>query len=208
MASYFIVIDGMDGSGKTEAITRLHNHLYKKNKRYRILTTKEPTYGTWGQQVRKIIAEEKDPGASAEKCLELYVKDREEHLKKTVVPFLNQPDGDNVNIVLCDRYYYSTIAFQHAQGIPIERLIALNAGFRKPDIAFIFDIPPEMALNRMKGRAKLEKFEELDFMKKLRENFLHLKEIMPDSIIIVDASAGKQTVFGNVRKEVEKRLGL
>ena len=73
--------------------------------------------------------------------------------------------------MLCDRYYYSTIAFQGAQGIDINGLIIKNKKFRKPDMAFILDVEPSLALKRIEYREK-EKFEHLQFMKKIRVNFL------------------------------------
>ena len=121
MRSLFIVLDGLDGSGKGEMIKRLEEYLSKK-KNLKILVTKEPTDGIYGKSIREILRNEKDPKAGAEKCLTLFVKDREEHLEKEIEPFLKEDD----HIVICDRYYYSTMAFQHTQGIEMEEIIAEN----------------------------------------------------------------------------------
>src|SRR3989338_3010387 len=122
----FIAIDGIDGSGKSEIVKMLHNHLYSKHKKYRILTTREPTHGKYGNKIRDMLREEKDPQSSREKIAELFLKDRQEHLKNTIEPFLKKSGPKELNIVLCDRYYYSTIAFQGAQGIDIPELIEKN----------------------------------------------------------------------------------
>lgn len=201
MKSLFIVFDGLDGSGKGEMIKRLKNYLSKKNKNLKILTTKEPTNGKYGKQIKKILKKEKDPKVGAELCLKFFVKDRQEHLKKEIEPFLKK---DN-HIVICDRYYYSTIAFQHTQGIAIEKVLFDNMPFRTPNITFILDLPAEMALERVSKRGEeKEKFEQLGFQKELRKNFLKLKNFLDDNIKIIDASKSKDKVFEQIRKEIDK----
>ena len=76
----FIVFDGLDGSGKGEMIKRLKDYLTKKAKKLNILVTKEPTNGQFGKQIKEILRKEKDPILGAEKCLSLFIKDRQEHL--------------------------------------------------------------------------------------------------------------------------------
>src|SRR3989338_7212940 len=105
----FIVIDGIDGSGKSRIVKMLHNYLFSK-KKYRILTTREPTSGIYGRKIREMLRDDKDTGSKKDKILDLFIKDRKEHLKNTILPFLNS-QNDEIRIVLCDRYYYSTMAF-------------------------------------------------------------------------------------------------
>lgn len=194
----FIVVDGIDGSGKTELIKMLHNYLFSKHKKYCILTTREPTNGRYGKQIRKILIEEKNPKSNSKKLMKLFIKDREEHFKNTIEPFLRKTNKHGLNIVLCDRYYYSTIAFQGAQGLDIQELIAKNSSFRKPDIAFILDVEPSIALERIKHRKK-EKFEQFNFMKNIRKNFLKLPKLLDDNIKIIDSSKTLNEVFEDVR---------
>ena len=202
MRNLFIVIDGMDGSGKTELIKRLHNHLFSKDKRFKILTTREPSNGAYGQRIRKMLMEDKNPSDNAQSLLELFVKDREDHLKKTIIPFLSE-EGDGCNIILCDRYYYSTLAFQQIQGISFDAIFAMNRDFRKPDIAFLLDVDPKAALKRIRSRVK-EKFENLDFMQRLRKQFLLLKDQLGDNIVVIDANRTQKEVFEDVRKSVDE----
>ena len=199
----FIVVDGIDGSGKSEIVKMLHNYLNSKSKKYRILATREPTNGIFGRQIRKMLRHDKDPGSNRKILLELFIKDRRDHIQNTIYPFLNKPNEHKMNIVLCDRYYYSTIAFQGAQGLDMKLLVESNNSFRKPDISFILDIDPSLALKRIEFRQK-EKFEQLEFMKRIRENFLKLPKMMEDDIKIIDASKTLNKVFENVRKEVDK----
>jgi dTMP kinase len=182
----FIVIDGMDGSGKGEMVERLKAYLQGKG--FAVLATFEPTDGDYGKILRKILQEEQDPNKNAEKMLNLYVKDREEHLASTIQPFLRK-DHEKGNIVISDRYYYATIAYQSVQGLPLPDVIEKNLHFPKPNLALILDLPPEDALKRIaKARPSIEKFEKLQFMKKLRGRFLELKELLADNIVVIDAS--------------------
>jgi len=116
---------------------------------------------------------------------------------------LEIPHGYEANIVISDRYYYSTIAFQATQGLDIKILVELNKEFLEPDIAFILDVKPEIALERIKTRKK-EKFEQIEFMNKLREKFLELPKFLNDNIKIIDASKDMNEVFENMREEVNK----
>ena len=203
--SLFLVLDGIDGSGKSEQVKLMHNYLFSKNKKYRILTTREPTNGTYGIEIRKMLKEEKDPLNNAEKLLELFTKDRQEHLKNTILPFLEHSNDIECNIIISDRYYYSTIVFQHSQGLDLKKIIEKNKNFRQPDMAFILDLQPEKALERIEHREK-EKFEQLEFMKKIRKNFLNLKNHLDDNLIIIDASNPKEKVFEDIKKEIDKIL--
>ena len=201
----FIVVDGIDGSGKSEIVKMLHNYLFSKSKKYRILTTREPTNGTYGNQIREMLRREKDPKSSSEKLMELFIKDRKEHLKNTIEPFLNNSSKHELNIVLCDRYYYSTIAFQSAQGLSINEIVNKNIKFKKPDLSFILDVEPSLALKRIEYRAK-EKFEQLEFMKKIRANFLKLPKLLDDNIKIIDSSKSLVEIFEDIKKEVDDIL--
>ena len=203
--SVFIVVDGIDGSGKSEIVKMLHNYLFSKNKGYRILTTREPTNGIYGNQIRRMLEEEKDPAANSKKLMELFIKDRKQHLSSTIAPFLKSSNKYELNIVLCDRYYYSTMAFQCAQGLNIKNIIDKNKKFRKPNIAFILDAEPSIALKRIEYRKK-EKFEQLEFMKKIREIFLTLPKLLSDNLKVIDSSRPLNEVFEDVKKEVDRKL--
>ena len=200
----FIVLDGMDGSGKSEVMKLLYDYL-SKNDKYNILMTREPSNSKYGREIRDILANEGNPNTNSDKMLELFIKDREEHLKNNIIPFLNKSNGHEANIVIRDRNYYSTIAFQATQGLDIKMLVELNKEFLKPDIAFILDIKPDIALERIKTRKK-EKFEQIEFMNKMRNKFLELPKFLNDNIKIIDASKDMNEVFEDMREEVNKLL--
>ncbi len=201
----FIVIDGIDGSGKSKIAELLEIYLRSENKWHRILSTREPTDGNYGKKIREMLRNDKDPISNRNKLMDLFVKDREEHLRKNIVPFLQTHNKKGSNIVICDRYYYSTIAFQGAQGLSIKEIIDKNKAFRKPDITFILDVEPSIALQRISYRKK-EKFERLIFMKRIREKFLKLPELLEDNIKIIDASKPSEGVLESIKLELDMFL--
>lgn len=199
----FVVFDGIDGSGKSSALIGVHTFLFSL-KKYRVLSTREPTRGLYGTQIRELLGKEEDPLSTRDELLRLFLEDRREHLRSTIDPFLDS-DHTETHIVLCDRYYYSTIAFQGAQGLDIASLASHMKEFRKPDICFLFDLDPSIALGRMKGRDK-EKFEKDGFMQRVRENYLALQDLIPDRIEIVDASQSTDVILEMLKTKIQQLL--
>jgi dTMP kinase len=206
MKNLFIVFDSMDCCGKSTHLARLHEYLYKKDKRIRILTTREPTYGKYGIKAREMLTSQEDPYSHPDELLNLYINDREEHIKKTIKPFL-KPDHHNRAIVLCDRYYYSTIAYQHTQGLDFDKVINLNKKFLKPDLGIILEVNPSEAIRRISSeRDNEEKFEKIDFMKKLFQNFRKLKKELEDNLVYIDTSGTQEETFKKIKRAVDKIL--
>jgi dTMP kinase len=198
----FIVFEGIDGSGKTTQSKLLFDFLLKKRKK--VIWTKEPTNGNIGSLLTNKYLKDTDlPFVDAL----LFAADREEHLKTEVIPALNQG-----KIVISDRYYHSTLAYQQAQGLELKWLLQLNKNFIKPDLTIIIDVEPEIAMVRIKldKKRKIEerkKFEKLEFLKKVRKNFLDLPKILKDEkIVVIDGNEEKEKVFKNVLKEIKKNL--
>jgi len=190
----FIVFDGMDGSGKTSQAKMLLNYL-KKRKRS-IIFTHEPTRDTkLGRYIEKRIRSYNKPSAS--ELLELFTKDREEHLKNEIVPALKKG-----KIVICDRYYYSTMAYQ----LPKSEWKAYAKRFLKPDIAFICSVPANIAIKRInssisKNERRFKKkamFERLSILKKLRRKYLQMK--MFDEVRIIDTTPKPEIIFKRIKK--------
>ena len=203
----FIVIDGIDASGKGTIVMALTGWLTEKKKlpEERLLVTFEPTAGKHGSAVRRLLASEESPEANAGKCLELYVKDRKEHLEKEVLPALKEG-----KIVVCDRFKYSTIAYQKEQGIPVKKILSLHKGMRKPDLVLILDVPSSASMKRIESDPKrkvYDKFEKEKFLEKVRMSFLNMPKLLPgENIKVIDASRPIEEVFASVQKEVEKLL--
>ncbi|MGC8851232.1 MAG: dTMP kinase [Candidatus Micrarchaeia archaeon] len=199
----FIVVEGIDGSGKGFITSRLQEYVMNRSKKYdHVLVTREPTHGRFGQRIREILRSEKDPYAGARQCLELYVNDRREHLRNHIEPALAKG-----YVVLCDRYKYSTIAFQQAQGIPLAELMASQQSMRSPDLVLLLDLPAKIGLERVRereGKEGNEKFEQLEFAEKVRQNYLDVARLFPtEKIFVVDASKTREEVWAQVKKIVD-----
>ena len=200
MKGLYIVEEGIDGAGKGYAMMRLQEYIMGKSKKYdHVLLTREPTNSLDGQKLRDILANERDSQASARKCMELFIKDRTQHMQNHIAPALEKG-----YVVLCDRYKYSTMAFQHGQGIPLEELIKAQGHLPAPDLVFLLDLPVEIASQRMSSRDGKEKFENKEFSEKVRQNYLNIAATLPDPIIVIDASKSKEEVFEQLRDKLEK----
>ncbi|MBI2576081.1 dTMP kinase [Candidatus Woesearchaeota archaeon] len=205
--SLFIVFEGLDGSGKGEMIKRLCGYLSAISANLNIRVTAEPSSGVYGKKIREILQKDRNPKSRGAELLDLYVKDRKEHVEKEITPFLKAESGNKATVIICDRYYYSTIAYQGLQGIPIKELLEKNNDFPKPDIAFILDVPAEVALQRIsRARPKTEKFEEIKFLAGLRNAFLSLQGKVQDNLKIIDADREPEKVFEDIKKEVDALL--
>ena len=202
----FIVIDGIDASGKGTVALALYGYLIEKGIPQKdIVFTFEPTGGETGRKIREMLKADKKPLDHAEKCLELYIKDRKEHLKNEIIPALKEG-----KIVLCDRFKYSTIAYQGAQGIDMQKIIEMHKGMPIPDLTLILDIDVNIAISRIKADPKrniFDKFEQKDFLNKVRQNFLAMKTLLPkENLVYLNASKSKEEVFQEAKKEVNKIL--
>jgi len=202
---FFIVFDGLDGSGKGTMVKEAHKFLLKRGvPAERIFTTAEPTHGYYGKKVRELLATQIDPQLNARQFLDLYIADRKEHIGNTIAPALAKG-----KIVLCDRFKYSTFVYQALQGIPLEKISALHEGLPSPDLAVILDLPVDNALRRIGRRKKIEVFERRQFMEKVRIGFLELKKIFPhEEIVFIDASKSIPQVSGDINTVLAAKLGL
>ena len=205
MRGKFIVIDGMDGSGKTTQVMKIVEYVFKKDKRNHILFTREPYRSLDGFKIRDMLKKSSDPMENGVKMANLFVSDRIMHINKAIEYNLEQ--GHHV---ISDRNKYSTLAYQQTQGVPLEKLMEMHNGLLVPDITFIFDVPAEVAMQRMsedRVRGRKEVFEQLEFQEKLRHNYLALKDQLPnENIVIVDASKSVDEVFSQIKAEVDKIL--
>ena len=195
----FIVFDGLDGAGKGTIISGVKKLLLEQGvSEEKILVTAEPTNGAYGLKVRQLLKTSPSPESNARQFLELYVKDREQHLRDEIIPALKEG-----KIVLCDRFKYSTFVYQLLQGIPLEEIKKLHSNFIVPDLVFVLDVSAEISLKRINADSKrdgFDSFEKKDFLEKVREGFLSMKEIFPDeNIHIIDASKNINEVTKETR---------
>lgn len=168
MKGKLIVIEGIDGSGKSTCAKNLAEKLNSIN--IKTIYTFEPTHSHYGAKLRDgMLSEDLD----TEEELLLFVKDRKEHIEYMIKPALEEG-----YFIILDRYFYSSIAYQGAKGIDINRIINMHKGFIiKPNIVFIFHLPIDIALNRIiSKRGIADRFENETYLKKVDKIFHSFNE--------------------------------
>ena len=182
----FIVIEGIDGAGKTTQIELLAEKLRAEGRKVHV--TAEPTASVSGGLLRDALG-----GISNRTACEmaaLFVLDRIFHNVN--------PGGINAMLekgidVICDRYYYSSLAYQGSQ-TDFEWVKNMNLGcpeIRTPDLCIFLDLAPEESLKRIsKDRTTTEIYEKLDVLQSVRERFFKVFDILKDSdnIKIIDTT--------------------
>ena len=191
MTGKFIIFEGLDGSGKSTHAKLLSEWLESKG--LKVLHTKEPSQGKIGKLLRDYL-KDKDSGGRVDALL--FTADRAEHLEREIIPAIERGD-----IVICERYKYSTIAYQAAQGEDMDWLIGLNEFAMEPDLSLFLDLESDLALRRSD---ESEKFEALDFLTTTRENYMKFS----DRFKIVDAKKNKDDVQEELRRIVGEFLNL
>lgn len=182
----FICLEGIDGSGKTSVAHHLVGALARNG--YNAVYTAEPSKGAIGRIVKKSILQ---GGRRLPRVLEavLFAVDRVDHIEREVTPLLNEG-----KIVVCDRYLYSSISYQGADGAMLEWVKGINKHAIKPDLAIYIDVPPEVVIDRIKRKKSI--METLPIQKRVREVYLNL--VSEKQLMMVDGNASKHKVAKNV----------
>jgi dTMP kinase len=179
-----IVLEGIDGSGKTTQARSLLRRL--RSRGFEAVFFREPTRGKWGREIKRKAARADSLTPSEE--LDLFVEDRRENVGKNLKPALA-----NGKIVVLDRYYFSTIAYQGAKGIDPRRIRRLNEAFAvKPDLVIVLDVAAGEGLARISGRkTRDELFEREDYLAKVGEIF---RSFRGPNILHLDGRGDRRSV--------------
>jgi dTMP kinase len=163
----FIVFEGLDGAGKTTQIRLLYDHLRQEG--YNVVCLKEPTGGPWGQKIRH-LAQHGRRGVPPATELEWFLEDRRQDVEENIRPALARG-----RIVVLDRYYFSTMAYQGALGCDPEVIRTRNEAFApSPDLLFLLEISPAEGLQRVQQDRKLDDFERLDYLEQVAALFAQM----------------------------------
>jgi len=192
--SVFICIEGIDGSGKTTQAHRLVKTLTKKG--YDAVYTTEPSKGTYGKIIRKHILQGNNRVPTVVEAV-LFAADRVDHVENEVKPLLKAG-----KTVVCDRYVYSSIAYQGAVNLNQEWIRELNKHAVKPDLAVYIDVLPKIVINRIKRRKSV--METLQTQENVRK--LYLKLVEEKQLVMVDGNVSIKEVAEAIENMVLKFL--
>ena len=157
----FICVEGLDGSGKTTQAALLTEKLNKNNN---AVYTAEPSHGKIGTFIRESCLYEEKRLPTAVEAL-LFAADRIEHVENEIKPALAEG-----KIVVCDRYVYSSLAYQGSAGLSLVWIQKINSYALKPDYAIFIDVPPERVLERLQRKKSV--METLEIQRKVREIYM------------------------------------
>jgi len=164
----FVVLEGIDGSGKTSVAFLLKNMLSKRN--IKTVVTREPTYFETGKLLRTYLSyyslNQRDPIYEAL----LFAADRIYHVNSYIKPLLKRG-----YVVVSDRYLYSSVVYQGTDGLPEEWILSINKFVLKPDLAFFINVSPPEAIKRLSKSTK-SMFENIVFLNKVYNKYIDLVE--------------------------------
>lgn len=192
-----ITFEGGEGTGKTTQITLLADRLRAAGLVVRLV--REPGGTLLGESVRDILLDPTNSGMSAVTELLLYEASRAQLVREVLMPAL-----DSGEIVLLDRFYDSTTAYQcFARGLPRDEVTAANhlaTGGLTPDRTVVLDLDAEEGLRRAVAQSGADRLEaeDLAFHRAVREGFLALAADEPDRVVVVDASGNPAAVAERV----------
>ena len=204
MKGKFIVIEGIDGCGKTTQIEAIYNWLPSSGimgKKSKIIKTREPGGTKFGEKIREILLDNNKNNSPADLTeLLLYAADRAEHISKIISPELNKN-----NWVICDRFAGSTLAYQgygrNLDKTIIKQLELIVCQAEEPDITFLLDISPEESISRREDQIpdRIES-EGINFLKRVNIGF---KKIAKDkNWQIISASQDKESISEQIQNSL------
>ena len=189
----FMVIEGLDGSGKTTQAVLLAERL---SKNYQVMLTAEPSRGKIGTFIRDCCLYEQTRLPTEAEAL-LFAADRIEHMQKELKPAL-----DEGKLVICDRYVYSSLAYQGSAGLSLDWIKTINARAVQPDFSLFLDVPPERVLERLQRKKSV--METLDTQQKVRE--IYLKYVEKGELIRIDGDKTREVVANELFVKVTELL--
>jgi dTMP kinase len=201
----FITLEGPEGSGKTSHIPYLVEYLREKG--YTVFPTREPGGTSIGEQIREVIHDLKNVEMDPRTETLLYQAARAQIVEEVFKPRLKAGE-----IVISDRYYDSTIAYQgygHQQDLrQVRALVKYATGGLVPDLTVLLDMDVEEGLRRKKKDKEWNRLDAytVDFHQRVRAGYLEMVKAEPNRWVVVDAGQKWDAVQGELRKVIEERL--
>lgn len=203
----FITFEGCDGSGKTTQAKILQTYL--ESIHCKAVFTKEPGGTFLADKIRMLLFDNKEIADSLTEFL-LITAARRDHVNNFIKPQLNSSIH-----VICDRFFDSSLVYQgYVKGLDINLMIELHDKLVQsfePDITFLLDIEPKIAMQRMEQRnieASYYDKKDIDFHKAIRDAFLKVANLFPSRIIIINAEQSVKDIAANINQHIQARLHI
>lgn len=178
---FFVCVEGLDASGKTTQAKLLTENLRRNG--FDAVYTTEPSSGQVGRLIRSFVLNREDRVPIELEAL-LFAADRVDHVEGEIKPLLKQG-----KVVVCDRYVYSSLAYQGATGLDVEWIEYVNRFALRPDQAILLDVPTDVVLGRLKRK------------KTVMENKLNLDKVR--QVYLMLAKDGRLTLLDGNRRRGE-----
>ena len=208
MKPLFIVVDGVEGCGKSTQAELLAHLLAAQG--HDVVVTHEPGGTPTGEAIRQILLDPQLREMTPLAETMLFCASRAQHCHEIIVPALEAG-----RIVVCDRFSSSTAVYQgYAGGLGVDAVDAIDdvaTGGLAPDLLIILDVDPAVGLRRKFGdeQAKGDRIEEksLEFHREVREGFLEYARLHSECAVVIDASAEEEEVHWQVAACVRNVMG-
>ena len=203
--SFFITLEGPEGGGKSTQAQQLADHLESQG--HDILFTREPGGTEIGDQIRRVIMSLENQGMSPEAEFLLFSASRAQ-----VVRELIQPHLERGGVVVCDRFFDSSLAYQgYGHELDLELLHTITGfvtGGLIPDLTFLLDLTSELGLERRKRDGRWNRLDDYDlvFHERVREGYARLANADPDRWVRIDAAQTADQIQSQIRSAVDLRI--
>lgn len=207
MTGTFIAIEGLDGAGTTTQAQSVRDELLKQDNDLtegELLITAEPTDGEIGKLIRTGLSGDIDLSQKA--LALLFAADRVNHINKTVKPALSAG-----KVVISDRYYLSSYAYQQEAGSSLGWLQQINKHARTPDLTVYLDVTIEECLGRMSGRERTDIFEHREFLSQIQTNYLNTIETLDkqgEAVSIVKGNLAEAEVTDAITEAIANESAI
>ena len=202
---FFVTLEGPEGGGKSTQAQRLTDHL--KNRGQDVLFTREPGGTEIGDQIRRIIMSLENKSMSPEAEFLLFSASRAQVVRELIRPHLERG-----GVVVCDRFYDSSLAYQgYGHELDLELLQTITGfitGGLVPDLTLLLDLTSELGLERRKQDGRWNRLDgyDLAFHARVRAGYLQLADAEPERWVRIDAAQTEDEIQSQIRAAVDLRI--
>ena len=202
---FFVTLEGPEGGGKSTQAQRLTDHL--KNRGQDVLFTREPGGTEIGDQIRRIILSLENKSMSPEAEFLLFSASRAQVVRELIRPHLERG-----GVVVCDRFYDSSLAYQgfgHELDLALlQTITGFVTGGLVPDLTLLLDLTSELGLERRKQDGRWNRLDDYDlaFHARVRAGYLQLADAEPERWVRIDAAQTEDEIQSQIRAAVDLRI--